>query len=82
VLRPFLSVEINDAPLSLASGPRYRCSRDAELQAASSLAAAPFSWEGIKRTQALTAAPEAVLGSGSETLPSERDGFHAPVPLL
>lgn len=51
-----------------ASSSRYRCSRDAELQAESGLAAAPFSWEGAKRTWAPTVAPETALGTGSETL--------------
>lgn len=62
------------------SGSRYRCSRDAELQAESSLAATPFSWQEVKCTWALTVAPETALGAGSQTpfSPNEID-FTPPV---
>lgn len=56
MLWPFLSAEIDDAPLSLSE--RLMLS----LQAESSSASAPFVWDGVRCTWALTGAPELPWG--------------------
>lgn len=68
MLWPFLSVEINDAPLSLSEQFVLSLQQRRRAPGRERPGSRSVQLGGSKRTWALTVAPETALGTGSETL--------------